>query len=109
VIFRRTNSLHPPKPRKPLRREGKVTGTVRLTGIEKSALREQAYLRTNGHCEDCGVYAPWKSGDLWSGHMAHIQGVGAGGSDVETNVLWLCAACHGKRHNAGGKPCPAKP
>lgn len=98
----------PPKKRKPDRREGKVTHTVRLHGPEKSALRDDCFRRSQGFCEvrlpGCLSYAPWLSGE-----MAHIRSVGSGGSDTLENVLWSCMQCHSKLHNAGGKPCPPKP
>lgn len=104
-----SNPLRPPKAPKPFRRVGKVLQTVRLAGPEKSALREKAYLRSGGFCEihlkeGCSGFVPWLHG-----HLSHVRGVGAGGSDVEENVVWSCANCHSKSHNCGGKPCPEKP
>lgn len=110
----KSGPLSPPRKPKPLRREGKVFHQVRLTGPEKSKLREQVYLRAKGFCEvtdangkkfpGCNGYTPWKSG-----HLVHVLGVGAGGSDTEENTWWGCQNCHDRLHNAGGKPCPPKP
>lgn len=104
-MYRRSqkSELHPPPKPRPNFREGKVSHQIRLHGPEKTELRQRVYWRANGFCEMCGIYTPWKSG-----HLVHVQGVGAGGSDSEENTKWGCAGCHNKLHNAGGKPCPPK-
>ena len=92
-----------PKPRKQSR-VGK-TGTVRLVGPDMSKLREQAYLRANGFCEECGIYTPWKAGEL-----AHKRTKRNHGDSLD-NVRWLCPADHRKEHAygpSGNKPVPAK-
>jgi 5-methylcytosine-specific restriction endonuclease McrA len=103
------NPFAAPK-RKKQSRVGKVTGTVRLYGVDKSKLREEVYLRARGFCElrleGCGGYATWKSG-----HLAHVVSLGAGGPDSESNCKWSCSACHIRSHVYGVdgvKPVPTK-
>jgi hypothetical protein len=95
--------LAPPKKRKPFRREGKVSHTVRLRGPEITKLREEAWQRSGGFCErklpGCQGYTPWLHG-----HLSHIISRGAGGPDTLQNSLWSCASCHAKSHNCDGKP-----
>lgn len=76
---------------------------IRLKGKAMSALRAFVFERDQFTCQECS------RGVLWhSGHLAHIKSRGASGSDSAENTRVLCATCHGKEHNAGGKPCPAK-
>lgn len=95
MIYRNPRPFAPPKKRKPLRREGKVSGTVRLRGPEMSKLREEAWHRSGGFCEfkyrGCLGYVPWLYGEL-----AHLKGRGAGGGDSIDNVKWSCSPCHRK-------------
>lgn len=79
------------------------TGTLRLRGKELEALRRAVFERDCWKCKECGVSCGWVTG-----HLAHIQSRGAGGSDTESNTRLLCAKCHSREHNAGGKPVPAK-
>ena len=106
----------PVRKRKP--RKGDVTvgklGRVRLRGKALEALRRECFTRDGWRCTrvdesvhivpcGCGRTVSWASG-----HMAHIVSRGAGGSDVIDNVHTMTQECHGKSHNAGGKPCPPK-
>lgn len=97
------------KTKKRVSRTGKA-GIVRLRGADKKELREQVYDRAQGMCElklkGCKRYAGWKSG-----HLAHIQGTGAGGSDTPENTNWSCDHCHFLSHaygKDGQKPCPRR-
>lgn len=84
-------------------RVGKL-GIIRRNGKDMAQLRQEVFERDKFRCCDCGKLVSWDSG-----HLAHIKSRGAGGSDVELNLRTLCALCHAKEHNAGGKPCPSKP
>jgi hypothetical protein len=102
-LRRSRNPFAAPKPPKKSR-IGK-TGTVRLIGPDMTELRKQAYLRANGFCEECGIYTPWKSGEL-----AHIKAKRRNGDSLD-NVRWLCPSDHRKEHAWGvskEKPCPTK-
>ena len=79
------------------------TGRIRLKGEALVALRRRVFLRDKWTCQECGAICGWASG-----HLAHIQSRGAGGSDVLSNVLTKCADCHMKEHNCGGRPLPRK-
>ncbi len=74
-------------------------GRIRLKGDALAALRRECFTRDNWRCVDCGKPVSWVSG-----HMAHIQSRGAGGSDVIDNVLTKCADCHWKEHNPKAVP-----
>jgi 5-methylcytosine-specific restriction endonuclease McrA len=93
------------------KRAGKLgkLGIVRLYGKAKSALRLECYKRDGGCCVECRKPLPFDGPLKLRAHMAHIVGLGAGGSDVLSNVRTLCYIDHiEKEHNAGGKPVPAK-
>jgi 5-methylcytosine-specific restriction endonuclease McrA len=75
------------------------TGRIRLKGPALEALRRRVFTRDKWCCCICGEPCGWVSG-----HLAHIQSRGAGGSDTEENTRLLCAECHMKSHNCGGKP-----
>lgn len=84
-------------------------GIVRLYGKAKLALRWDCYERDKHLCVKCKKWLPFDGSLMQRMHMAHIQGTGAGGSDVLSNVRTLCYDDHiAKEHNAGGKPCPKK-
>lgn len=70
------------------------TGTIRLSGVNLTRLRDDCYFRDGGMCTKCGVWLRKERGYRDSMHMAHIQGRGAGGSDVIENVTSKCAHCH---------------
>jgi hypothetical protein len=108
-LRRSRNPFAAPK-RKKVSRVGKATGTVRLVGADRSALKDRVYLRCNGFCEirkECrGQYVPFKDG-----HLFHVLGVGAGGADTEENTKYSCPACHNIWHaygKSGQKPVPRK-
>lgn len=91
-------------------RVGKATGTIRLYGNDRSALKDRVYLRAQGRCElliVCnGEYVPYKDG-----HLAHTKSVGSGGNDSESNTKFACPGCHIRSHaygSKGAKPCPTK-
>ena len=78
------------------------TGRLRLKGQELADLRRRVFTRDGWMCCECGRVCSWTSG-----HLAHIQSRGAGGSDTEENTRLLCRFCHFLEH-AGGKPVPRK-
>jgi len=78
-------------------------GRIRLKGDALAALRRRVFLRDKWACQNCGAICGWASG-----HLAHYKSRGAGGSDTEENTRLLCADCHQKSHNCGGKPLPSK-
>lgn len=85
-------------------------GIVRLYGKDMSNLREQCWDRDEGRCTDCS--RPLYREERWDGdpaafHLAHIRTKRNNGDTLD-NVRALCGECHGKSHNAGGKPVPAK-
>ncbi len=77
------------------------TGRLRLRGDALAALRRECFTRDGWRCVDCLRPVSWASG-----HMAHIQSRGAGGSDVLENVRTKCMLCHHLEHNP--KVVPAK-
>lgn len=99
------------------RKRPRTSKTVtRLEGWALSNLRLEAFNRSGGTCElqrghnRCREPITWENSE-----MAHIQGRGAGGADVISNVQMSCKwrldrqpGCHALSHNAGGKPCPKK-
>jgi hypothetical protein len=108
-LRRSRNPFAAPK-RKKVSRVGKATGTVRLVGADRSALKDRVYLRCNGHCElrlVCnGEYVPYKNS-----HLAHVKSVGSGGPDTDANTRYTCPACHIQSHAYGPsnkKPVPPK-
>jgi 5-methylcytosine-specific restriction endonuclease McrA len=95
-------------------RVGKV-GIVRLYGKDLEKLRRECFERDNYTCVECGTYVEWSDNELYRGykwrtpvgHMAHIRTKRNNGDTLD-NVRTLCAECHQKEHNAGGKPVPGK-
>jgi len=84
-----------PKPREhkesaPWRRK-----KIRLNGREMSELRQNAFARSEGECENsiegerCPARISWQTF-----HLAHIVSRGRGGSDTLENVLACCQLCH---------------
>jgi 5-methylcytosine-specific restriction endonuclease McrA len=78
------------------------TGRLRLKGEALAALRRRVFTRDKWCCCVCGEPCGWVSG-----HLAHIQSRGAGGSDTEENTRLLCAFCHDAEHHP--KAVPPKP
>lgn len=82
-------------------------GIVRLYRKAKTKLRRECYQRDHERCVDCGRWVPFGGPLTVRMHMAHIVGLGRGGSDVITNVRTKCYDCHiVKEHNP--KSVPAK-
>ena len=83
------------KPRR--HKESWRSGKVRLSGPEMAVLRQDAFNRSHGQCENsvtnerdrCPVRIYWGSF-----HLAHIISRGRGGSDTIENVLACCPDCH---------------
>jgi HNH endonuclease len=69
-------------------------GIVRLFGLDLEALHDEVFDRDEDHCQMCGIWVRREAGHWDSGHMAHIVGKGASGSDVISNVRVLCMSCH---------------
>jgi 5-methylcytosine-specific restriction endonuclease McrA len=74
-------------------------GRVRLKGADLERLRRACFVRDGYRCVICGRTVGWVSG-----HMMHIQGRGAFGSDVLSNVETGCAECHHHHHNPKAVP-----
>jgi hypothetical protein len=82
-------------------------GIVRLYGKDKTDLRRRCYEQDNERCVICRKWLPFDGPILARMHMAHILGIGAGGSDTIGNVETRCAEHHlVDGHNP--KPCPPK-
>ena len=74
------------------------TGRLRLKGQALADLRRRVFTRDGWRCAICFTACSWTSG-----HLAHIQSRGAGGSDTEENTRLLCGDCHRAEH---GNPLP---
>lgn len=90
-------------------------GTVRLYGDDLEALREEAFIRSGGHCEmeRDGERCNYRI-TRTNSEMAHVRNKRMYG-DTPDNILMSCKnridgqpGCHTLSHNAGGKPCPSK-
>ena len=87
-------------PIKPKSREHKESAPwrrkkVRLSGPEMAQLRQDAFARSGGRCENAIDGLRCKTRIFWTySHLAHLQGRGVGGSDELSNVLMVCPACH---------------
>lgn len=98
--------------KRPQVRIGKL-GIVRLYGKAKTRLRQQCFDRDYNTCVDCGRLVAWDEEEaidfcLPIGEMSHLVSLGAGGSDVISNVVTRCKWDHQKSHNCNGKPLPKK-
>ena len=71
-------------------------GIIRLKGPALAALRRARFTMDRWKCVDCGRPVSWASG-----HLAHIVGRGAGGSDTMENTRTKCDDCH-----LVGEHCP---
>jgi 5-methylcytosine-specific restriction endonuclease McrA len=97
-----------PKPKRWKRPKVGKLGIIRLSPKDRAALRLERYDLDKGKCVDCGRPLRRETGYWDSMHMAHIVGVGRGGSDVIGNVQSKCGECHlVKEHNP--KSVPPKP
>jgi hypothetical protein len=105
---------------RPRKEPRKWKNRIRLDAAGMAKLRHEAWLRASGLCQlqlpGCEVFTSLHNSYLssyWNlcnpGQLAHIKSRGAGGEDMLDNVLWSCASCHLKSHNAGGNPCPRRP
>lgn len=81
------------KPRQ--HRDSWRSGKIRLNGREMGELRQNAFARSEGRCENsfegkrCATRIYWGSF-----HLSHIISRGRGGSDIPSNVLACCQDCH---------------
>lgn len=80
------------------------SGRVRMFGAALSKLRRDCWERDHGWCRECQIATSFEArfdGDPGAFDMAHIQSLGAGGSDTLENVRTLCHKCHMEEHNEG--------
>lgn len=61
-------------------------------------IREYAKLRANGHCELCGMKAPFEVNGTPFLEIDHIIPLSQDGRDSIDNVAALCPNCHRKKH-----------
>ena len=78
-------------------------GRIQLKGKPMEKLRRERFTLDGWCCVDCGRPVSWASG-----HLAHVQSRGAGGSDTIENTRTKCLGCHNAEHNCGGRPLPRK-
>jgi len=86
-----------PKPREHRESMPWRRAKIRLNGSEMMELRQSAFARSGGRCENsitakgdrCPVHINWAQF-----HLAHIESRGRGGSDTLDNVLACCPDCH---------------
>ena len=64
-------------------------GIIRLKGPALAALRRARFTMDRWKCVECGRPVSWASG-----HLAHVVGRGAGGSDTMENTRTKCDDCH---------------
>ena len=89
----------PLRPKRPTLRRGEPTSA------EKAQARLECYQTAQGLCHWCRRFVP-----LSVGHLCHARAKRRFGwmpSEQQAH-WWGCGECHGKSHNAGGKPCPPK-
>ncbi len=84
-----------------MKRVGKVSGTVRLSGKDLTELREQRYQLDRGRCQwrkgkpdACGKWLPLHGDLMVRAHLAHTKSHGAGGGDTLSNTRILCFHHH---------------
>jgi 5-methylcytosine-specific restriction protein A len=65
----------------------------RIRGHKGVALRKRRMARTNWLCEDCTAAGRLSEANV----VDHIQPLGLGGEDVDSNTRNLCHECHAKR------------
>jgi 5-methylcytosine-specific restriction endonuclease McrA len=63
---------------------------IKLSPNAYQALRNQVLERDGWRCQECGSLS-----NLQVHHLNPRSGLG---SDTVTNLITLCAPCHGKRH-----------
>lgn len=77
--------------------------TIRLKGKAYTKFRQKLYDRAGGRCERCGNVAPlYVDGgfdEFLCGHVHHLKSKGAGGQDIENEVVYLCFLCHRAIHD----------
>lgn len=81
-----------------------------MKGEDLFKLRMDCWVRDGGRCQNCERMTIFNADATKANsyHMAHIKAKRMGGDSLE-NTRTLCGECHRASHNAGGKPCPAKP
>jgi 5-methylcytosine-specific restriction endonuclease McrA len=85
-------------------------GIIRCTGVHLTMLREACFARDEWFCQECGRWVSTEAPE-WAdncAHMAHIIGLGRGGSDILENTVTKCRKCHIDIEHRGGKVVPAK-
>ena len=100
--------------RTPVRKVRPGTRRGQPTRNEKACIRLAAYERAGGLCElrishlcILGVL-PFIGSAMERWHLVHLHAKRRFGWG-EDNLCGGCYWCHAASHNAGGKPCPAKP
>lgn len=94
--LRRSKPLSRAPKRKAQVRVGKVSGTVRLSGLAMERLRERRYVKDDGRCKwkDCGKWLPLYGSIFNRAHLCHIISHGAGGGDTIENTHIGCYEHH---------------
>jgi 5-methylcytosine-specific restriction endonuclease McrA len=107
----REKYIEKPKAIPAVRKKPRVHKTVvRLKGAKMAQLREDRYELDGHRCVKCGCkLSLYPSGLLPVMELSHKKSRGSGGGDTIENTESNCGRCHRASHNAGGKPCPAKP
>lgn len=63
---------------------------LRLDSIAYENLRQQVLRRDGWRCQSCGAMSNLE--------VHHQQFRSQSGNDLETNLITLCASCHGRTH-----------
>lgn len=76
--------------------------------------RRRCIERSGGACAVCGtaVYVRdpqggWRKRRRDFGAVHHVRPLSAGGTDDQSNLVVLCARCHGAAHRKGGPQAPS--
>lgn len=69
----------------------------RLSGTAKQRLREDLHYIQNGRCYNRYCLKPTKKWRLEDLELDHIEPLGDGGTDAESNLQLLCRDCHTRK------------
>jgi 5-methylcytosine-specific restriction endonuclease McrA len=86
-----------------MKKVGKVSGQIRLTGNDYEKLREARWNRDKGRCVVCHKLVTLDKGFWHSMHLMHVKSKGSGGSDTLENTRTGCMECHSRSHTEGIK------
>ena len=79
-------------------RPARVTNTIERF-VRSPAVKAWVLLAANGHCENCGLPAPFVQEDGTPFlEVHHIKPLAEGGSDTVTNAVAICPNCHRRFH-----------